>query len=745
MKRVSDILLRIEPKQYLITAILALTLASISLISINRSIGNSIISPTVFEGFPVYSTSKVGFGNVSIANDKIAISDSPETSTRVYLYSSSSRFVWNFSAVVLKGENESTPLMFSVNWGKEGKESVAVWANTRLGWFVIVSSDSPAHAANSSVNTFTLNASLTIGPRYDASVEWAPLPDRVLTNIMLSNSTWQRSFTVETDEEEQSQNLAFISVEAWARGNATIDVRYFDSRFASFNTQRYLQQSTAATLILYASTIAVITLSILGFRKEYVDVLLERVKRLLTVFKQLGPCWRTTNLRDLLSRNRNPILILLLFACLRLGLAGLVYGHGFDLYTFRVWSFLIKERGVPSVFPFSDVLPPYSGVRPTYPYPPIIMYTLAAVSALVPLTSVSDHLFSFIVKTPLLLADIVIGMVSFVIVKKTGHGKIACLALTLSLMNILDSALWGQFDSFVVLFMILSVWLVLTDRIELGWGIAALALAVKQTALPFLPGLLVLSLRKRRFQETLFGLMTFSLGTIIIWLPLFFNGYSLNFAFQNSGLGLLLPGGALSLSPEIPGTSIDAFNIWPLITWLNNGVPMRYGVWPGLDDTLPNQLLGLSYYQFGLLLFLVFYGMVLLKIWQPSNVSGDMLKFGLLMLAFFMLPTRIHDRYLTFSISFLPLALGIGAFVPLAYVILLATFSLNLLYGFSSHVNPFGIPNQLAFLQGGFSSGLGGFSDGVILLIVIVNLSVFVLLFSYCMKSSFSDRTQREG
>ena len=288
------------------------------------------------------------------------------------------------------------------------------------------------------------------------------------------------------------------------------------------------------------------------------------------------------------------------------------------------------------------------------------------------------------------------------------------------------------------LFMIVAVWLIARDHIELGWAFAALALVTKQTALLFLPALIVLSLKNRRFRSTVFGMMTFSLTFLLVWSPLLFSGYSLDFAFQNSGLGLLLPGGALSLSPEIPGTSIDAFNIWPLITWVKDGIPLKQGIAPSptipsLDDTLPNQMFGMSCYQFGLLLFLVFYVPILLMIWKASDSSEVMMKFGLLMLAFFILPTRIHERYLIFSIAFLPLALATSRVVSVFYVVLATTFSLNLLYGFSTHVNPFGIPNQLDFMQ-------SIFSDGFILLIIIVNVAVFLLFFSYCVRHDLTKK-----
>ncbi len=738
MKGSLNFLLNIPPKHYLIIFMLALTLTTMSGLSIYKSLADSSITPTILNGFPAHSVSIIGKGNVTVGKECIIINDSPDTLTQVYVYSSTSDFVWNFSAIATNGVNESTPLLFAINWGKEGNESIIVWGNTNWGWYYTV-------ITNSSVNNIPLDARITWGSKYDMYVACNQLPDSVNTSITLSNSTWQRNLTIKTNSSQETpNNLFFLSVQAWAKLDARMKVEYFQSRFVSYNSERYFEQSVITTSLLYFSTCIFVSLSILAFDKRYLIVFHNLLQSLRSTMRQRKSSSYASAFLATLSQNKAVAFLILVFAGLRLIIAAFEYGHGFDLYTFEAWSLIIKERGVAAVIPLSDVLPPYLGVRPYYPYPPIIMYTLSTLSATLPLESLSAMLFSFVVKIPLILVDLLIGLVAFVVVRKTSGSKMALFALTLSLVNMLDSALWGQFDSFLVLFMIIAVWLISRQHTELGWVFGALALATKQTALPFLPALLVLSLRNRRFRSTFFGLMAFSLTLLLVWSPLLFNGYSLDFAFQNSGLGLMLPGGALSMSPEIPGTSIDAFNIWPLITWLKHDIPLRQGIapsptTPGLDDTLPNQIFGMSYYRFGLILFLVFYVPILLMIWKTSDSSDAMMKFGLLMLAFFILPTRIHDRYLVFSIAFLPLALAASKIVSVFYAVLTTTFSLNLLYGFSMHVNPFNIPNQLEFIQ-------NSFSDDFILTIMITNIVVFTLFFLYCVRRSLKQlRLPKKG
>lgn len=733
MRKIFDSLRDTQPKHYLIIIALALTLTAMSGMSIYRSLAGFSITPTIVEGFPMYSVSIIGEGNVSVSKESIIINDSPDTLTQVNVYSSTSDFVWNFSAIVTEGENESIPLMFSINWGKEANQSVKVWAHApHLGWYY-------ALFTNSSVDTIRLNVSFTFGSKYDISVNCSQTSDSVSALIKLSNSTWQTSLNVRTSSSLNTpNNLFFLSLQAWARHNATMKVKYFQSQFTSYNTTRYLEQSNVANLALFLSTFFFIILSIITFRKRHLNIFENFLRSLYRIISQKKLHNFGSYLHALFSRNRYALFLVLFFGSIRFVLAAFIYGHGFDLYTFRVWSLLIRENGIATVFPLSDALPPYLGVRPTYPYPPIIMYTLTVLSTILPMESMSYSLFSFVVKTPLIFADLLIGWLTFIMIRKLAGHKIALLALALSLVNMLDSAVWGQFDSFVVLFILLSVGLVISNHNQLGWSFAALALATKQLALPLLPALLILSVKNRRFRSTIFGIMTFSLTLLLVWTPLLFSGFSLDFAVRNSGFGLLSPGGALSLSPEIPGTSIDAFNIWPLITWGKDNITLKQGTAPPpgvppIDDTLPNQMFGMSYYHFGLLLFLVFYVPILLMIWKASDSSDVMMKLGLLMLAFFIIPTRMHDRYLIFSISFLPLAFATSKIVSIFYAVLTTTFSLNLLYGFSTHVNPFDIPNQLKFMQ-------NIFSDAFILLIILVNIAVFLGFFLYSIKQNLTKK-----
>ena len=111
MKKICDFLRKMPPKHYLIILMLALTLTALSGVSIYRTLPGFSISPTVIDGFPTYSVSIMGQGNVSISRESIIINDCPNTLTQVSVYSSTNDFSWNFSAIATEHREESSPLI----------------------------------------------------------------------------------------------------------------------------------------------------------------------------------------------------------------------------------------------------------------------------------------------------------------------------------------------------------------------------------------------------------------------------------------------------------------------------------------------------------------------------------------------------------------------------------------------------------------------------------------------------------
>jgi hypothetical protein len=283
--------------------------------------------------------------------------------------------------------------------------------------------------------------------------------------------------------------------------------------------------------------------------------------------------------------------------------------------------------------------------------------------------------------------------------------------------------------------MILAVLFAATNRLASGWAFAAFAVVTKQTALIILPALFLMSIHQKRWKDLFYGFVTFAGIIFLFWMPFFFSGYSINFALGNMGLNPTQLGLNLGSSLGGGGTSIWAFNIWPLITLVINHAPLSIGITGGVKDWLPTQFFGLTYFELGIILFALVYLLILTKIWKESDPQKMMLHFGLLLIAFYMIPVRVHERYLIYGLSFLPFALNNHAFnkqktILVSYLLLLTTYSLSLAYsllmGGPSPLNV-GIFNPLVNVI---------FSDIGLLVLVIITVAVFLSLFYFDVKEN---------
>ena len=139
-------------------------------------------------------------------------------------------------------------------------------------------------------------------------------------------------------------------------------------------------------------------------------------------------------------------------------------------------------------------------------------------------------------------------------------------------------------------------------------------------------------------------------------------------------------------------TSINAFNLWGM-----------FGLW------IPDGNL----YIVGWALFGAFAAFTLYVLHKRFHVSGDMLAIFaafLLFFAFFMLPTRIHERYLFPAISMLVLLLPFSKKIRPLYLALTATLFVNEAYVLY-------YLNMNAFIPAG---------DWVVLAVSIINLVMFL-------------------
>ena len=197
----------------------------------------------------------------------------------------------------------------------------------------------------------------------------------------------------------------------------------------------------------------------------------------------------------------------------------------------------------------------------------------------------------------------------------------------------IDSARWGQTDSWVLAPAVWMLWLMMRHRwlwAGVWWGVA---LALKTQAILLTPiWLFALIVAKDRRRQVL-GMVVAVAALLVIALPF----------TATSGLAWLEKSYLENLFHAYPQTTLKAFNLWYLDLLICE------------DDDASVKLLGLEKDLWGKLLLaaglLVSAGLVA----RRRREAGEKLLFfaGSMLLCAVILPTRVHERYIVLPLPFL--------------------------------------------------------------------------------------------
>ncbi|MCX6706128.1 MAG: glycosyltransferase family 39 protein [Candidatus Woesebacteria bacterium] len=246
--------------------------------------------------------------------------------------------------------------------------------------------------------------------------------------------------------------------------------------------------------------------------------------------------------------------------------------------------------------------------------------------------AIGASLTPFWVKLPIILADMGTGLLLYKILFKKSF-KIAAFAFLAYVLNpvvMFTNSVWGQTDGLIALLILLSAYFLAEKGSyifsSLFW---VFALFVKPQALSALPILLLYLIFKKKYKQTAFFVLLASVFIVILGLPFFANTNPI------FGIPILIS----KMSNESPFTSVMAFNFWAFIK----------GMW--IPDS--GTFLGLTYTIWGAVIFLAAFIWVALGL-AKSKLKPQHLYFslGLVYLAFFLFPTRIHERYILVSLPF---------------------------------------------------------------------------------------------
>jgi len=349
-------------------------------------------------------------------------------------------------------------------------------------------------------------------------------------------------------------------------------------------------------------------------------------------------------------------------------------GFQVDVGAFRYWAENLASQGLNGFYTrdfFHDYTPGY-------------LYVLWLVGKVGQLFGggVGD-----LIKLPPILADAALGWVVWSMARELGASsraaRIGALLVVLNPVSWLDSAIWGQVDSVGTVVLLLALRELWRDRPERSAILTVLAALIKPQLGILIPIVAVVVIRRalwpaggygdepapvggataleRRFRGPIRILTTGLAGiatAVVVSLPF---GLSLSGLIQQ----------VFSTAGGYPYVSVNAYNPWALVSLNGNGVAAN-GAWACDTTVLPSGPTTIRLGDFvlfsssgstltctpavtfgalpavlvGALLFLAAALIVVVLVARRPDRRTTLVGLAILALAFFVLPTRVHERYL---------------------------------------------------------------------------------------------------
>jgi Gpi18-like mannosyltransferase len=319
-------------------------------------------------------------------------------------------------------------------------------------------------------------------------------------------------------------------------------------------------------------------------------------------------------------------------------------------------------------------------------YPPFNIYFFWIFGLLAKSLGVlGSNLFTYVMKLPANLFDLATAFIIFAFVRKRLNFKWAFSAAALYAFNpavIFNTAVWGQFDAIYTFFLVLSLVLVLSFKPKLAVVAFILGVLTKPQSIALAPLFFFLLWRKTDWKGFLTSILVAAATVFAVILP-----------FEWSNPVTFLRNLYFGAYNGYRYTSLNAFNIWGF-----------GGMW--VPDTQVTFILGWAMFA-AVAAFALYY---VHKRFGADRELAVLLAAFLLFFAFFMFPTRIHERYLFPAFAVLALMFPFLKKTRPLYVALTATGFVNQAY-------------VLSFLNAGTFIQLG---DPVVLIVSLINLGAFL-------------------
>ncbi len=317
-------------------------------------------------------------------------------------------------------------------------------------------------------------------------------------------------------------------------------------------------------------------------------------------------------------------------------------GSGFkvDVGSFNGWAVELARNGPFGIYGrgiFIDYTPGY-------------LYVLWGLGLVAQLLGGPGAAPGDLLKLPAILADLGLAVAVFQLAADLGARRRAALGAAALVLFVpvtwFDSAIWSQVDSVGTLVLLLAVRELWRGRDERAALLTTVAAIIKPQFGILIPLAAVLILRRnlvtrppghgprRVLTTTLVGLVTAQL---------------LCAPFGLTIVGLLHQ--IVDTAAGYPWLTVNAFNPWALVSQAGAGLALN-GTWirdatqAGADGGPGFLVFGIPAIVVGTALLLGMIGFLAAVIWRRDDRRTFLAALAVLAIAFFVLPTRVHERYL---------------------------------------------------------------------------------------------------
>jgi len=328
-----------------------------------------------------------------------------------------------------------------------------------------------------------------------------------------------------------------------------------------------------------------------------------------------------------------------------------VQGYSVDQSTFATWFHTAAEYGPRDFYDATSWCD----------YPPFNVYIFWVFGTLARhLSLFGKSSLIYILKLPPNLFDVGTAVVIFVFFRRKMDFEPSLLAVSLYAFNpatIFNASIWGQFDAVYTFFLILSLVLILNSKMELSAIAFTVGILSKPQSIALAPLLaFIIAMEKGLKGLVTSGFASASTAMILIAPFKWSNPIGFLVDIYKEGYG------------GYQYTSINAFNFWAL-----------HGFWKSDDSKLLfTDLFSVGWILYGALTIFSLYH--LYKRIEDRRDIRVLLTAFVLLFGFFMLPTRIHERYLFPVFSVLALTMPFFRYTKPIYGVLSLTYLANQAY-----------------------------------------------------------------